>query len=43
MRVHAYLVNHRLYQLLVLGKKSFVDSADATKFLDSFQLVGEPG
>jgi len=39
LHARMYIVNGRLYQLLVLGKKSFVDSPDTAKFLDSFKLV----
>jgi hypothetical protein len=43
MQARIYLVNDRLYQLLAIGKKSFIDSAEAARFLDSFQLLGDPG
>ena len=39
--VHArvYLVGRRLYQIMVVGAKSWVDSAEATQFLDSLTLT----
>jgi hypothetical protein len=36
-----YLVKTNVYQLLVMGKESRVNSADATKFLDSLQIISE--
>ncbi len=38
-RARAYLVNGRLYQLIVAGKKDFATSKEADQFLDSFKLV----
>jgi hypothetical protein len=39
--IHArlYLVEGRLYQLMVLGRKSFVESKEADTFLQSFALL----
>jgi hypothetical protein len=34
-----YLVRQRFYELLVTGPQSWVTSADANKFLDSFVLI----
>lgn len=39
LREKMYVVNQRLYQVLVIGNPSFVNSAAATKFLDSFALA----
>jgi hypothetical protein len=36
-----YLVKNRLYQLLALGEGAFANSADSTKFFDSFQIISE--
>src|SRR5262249_14177151 len=33
-----YLVDNRAYQILILGKKSWLDSDKARKFLNSFAL-----
>jgi hypothetical protein len=42
MKVRAYFVGGRLYLIYAIGKdRSFVDSEDVTKFLDSFQLTDE--
>jgi hypothetical protein len=38
-RERMYLVNGRLYQVMVTGRKWWVESADTPKFLDSFRLV----
>ncbi len=38
-RSHIFLVNNRLYQIVVRGPKEDVTSADATKYLESFKLV----
>jgi hypothetical protein len=40
-RSRVYMVKGRLYQMLVLGENSFVDSADTGKFLDSLQIISE--
>jgi hypothetical protein len=39
MRCKVFLVNRRLYQVLVLGTDSFVTSQKADEFLNSFQLI----
>ena len=39
LRGRIYLVGARLYQVLVMGKDGYVNSAEASAFLDSFQLV----
>jgi hypothetical protein len=36
-----YLVDNRLYQLMIVGMKDKINEADATKFLDSFKLTGK--
>ena len=38
-RERIYLVNARLYQVMLLGSKEFVTGKDADKFLDSFKLT----
>ena len=37
--VRAYIVGARLYQVKVVGSKSFVESAEAKRFLDSLELT----
>lgn len=39
LRARIYLVGSRLYQVMAIGKASFANSADATTFLQSFQLT----
>jgi hypothetical protein len=39
IRARFYIVGSRMYQVMVVGTKSFAGSADATKFLDSFALT----
>ena len=39
VRVRVYLVETRLYQVMVTGTKETVNSKAATEFLDSFKLV----
>ena len=39
MRAKIFLVNKRLYQVLVMGTDSYANSANATEFLNSFQLT----
>jgi len=39
MRAHLYVVNQRLYQVIVITPRASAGSADVTKFLDSFQLA----
>ncbi|HZY85655.1 MAG TPA: hypothetical protein VFE78_12545 [Gemmataceae bacterium] len=39
VRDRMYLVNGRLYQVTVTGRKWWVESADTGKFLDSFRLL----
>lgn len=39
LRARIYLVGTRLYQVMVVGTSSWVSSADALKFLDSFALT----
>jgi hypothetical protein len=36
-----YHVGDRMYQMNVLGEKSFVSGGDATKFLESLQIISE--
>ena len=36
-----YLVDQRLYQVVVFGPKDLATSKDTLKFLDSFELVVE--
>lgn len=38
-RNRIYLVGNKLYQVMVIGPASIVNSADANKFLDSFHYV----
>src|SRR5262249_34301152 len=38
-RTRIYLSKNKLYQVVVLGPKEFVDSEDAKKFLDSFKIA----
>ena len=38
-RVRAYLVDQRLYQVVILGTKENATSKAADKFLDSFKLA----
>jgi hypothetical protein len=38
-RSRSYLVKGRLYQIIVVGKKEFVTSKDAERFMDSFKLL----
>jgi hypothetical protein len=38
-RSRIYLVGKRLYQIVVLGPKEFVDSKESDSFLDSFKLT----
>lgn len=39
LRARIYLVDRRLYQVMVTGTKPWATSADATKFLDSLVLM----
>jgi hypothetical protein len=39
IRARIYIVGKRLYQVLVIGTEDTAKSADATKFLESFQLI----
>ena len=39
MRGRIYLVNKRLYQVIVIGSGSYASSDHASQFLDSFQLI----
>jgi hypothetical protein len=39
LRGRIYLVGTRLYQVLVMGKDSYTNSAEASAFLESFQLL----
>jgi hypothetical protein len=39
IRARVYLVNKRLYQVMLLGTDSWATSPQATDFLNSFQLV----
>ena len=39
LRAKVYLVDKRLYQVMVVGTKSWATSADATKFLDSLVVT----
>lgn len=41
IRMRMYLIEQRLYQLLVGGKDDLVTSKDAEQFLSSFQLVAD--
>ena len=38
-RSRSYLVKGRLYQVIVVGKREFVASKDADRFMDSFKLL----
>jgi hypothetical protein len=38
-RARIYLVNRRLYQVMLVGTDSYATSPQATEFLNSFQLV----
>jgi hypothetical protein len=38
-RTQIFIVDRRLYQLVALGAQSWVDSAETTKFFDSFALT----
>ncbi len=38
-RARVYLVDQRLYQVVVFGTKDAATSKEADKFLDSFQLI----
>jgi hypothetical protein len=38
LKARFYIVDRRIYQQLVMGNKSWVESPDAAKFLDSFAL-----
>jgi hypothetical protein len=40
-RVRTYVVKSKVYQVYVLGIESFVKSDNATKFLDSLQILAE--
>jgi hypothetical protein len=40
-RARVFLVDQRLYQVVVFGSKEAVTSKDAEKFLDSFKLTGK--
>jgi hypothetical protein len=39
MQAHLYVVNHRLYQVIVVTGKGRASSPDLQKFLDSFKLA----
>src|SRR5262249_46059582 len=39
LRARIYVVGTRLYQVMATGTKSWADSPDVTKFLDSFALT----
>jgi hypothetical protein len=39
LRARIYLVNQRLYQIMVVGKPEWTSSSEATKFLESFTLT----
>ena len=39
IRARIYIVGKRMYQLMVIGDKTFADAASAKKFLDSLALV----
>ncbi len=39
LRARVYLVDKRLYQVMVVGTKSWTTSSDATKFLDSLVVT----
>jgi hypothetical protein len=38
MRARIYLVEQKLYEVYVIGRKDLVESAESTAFLDSFKL-----
>jgi len=38
LRAHLYLTNGRFYQVIVIGGGNWVQSADATNFLESFKI-----
>jgi hypothetical protein len=39
VRARLFVINNRMYQLMVVGPRELVASADTGKFLDSFKLV----
>ena len=39
LKARVYIVGKRLYQVLAVGPKDFVDSADVKKIFDSFELT----
>jgi hypothetical protein len=39
LRARVYIVDGRLYQVMVIGTSSWITSAEATRFLDSFALT----
>jgi hypothetical protein len=39
VRAKVYLQGKRLYQVFVMGTEAYVDSRDATRFLDSFEIT----
>ncbi len=39
LRASIYLVGQRIYMMMVLGKRAWVNSADASKFLDSLVVT----
>lgn len=41
-RCRLYLVDTRLYQIMVLGKPEFANSDVATKFIESFEILPTP-
>ena len=41
-RCRLYLVDARLYQIMVLGKPEFANSDVATKFIESFEILPTP-
>jgi len=41
LRCRVYFVDGRLYQVMVVGKKEFVEGKDTNAFLDSFALIKE--
>lgn len=41
LRSRMYLVNGRLYQVMVVGTPTFANSQDANRFLDSFALLSD--
>jgi hypothetical protein len=42
LRGRLFLVDGRLFNVLAVGKKPFLESADTTKFFDSFGLLAKP-